>query len=458
MMLAAASQALQLNVTPGSLRTHLPALVNTQDNSVELKGSANVTDLALLRQMSRTVTTLDMSDLSIEAYTYPEGDYYGSAVFGAGEIPPYMLAGSAVSVFRFPAGVTSIGESAFAGSNLMVTTIPATVVSVGDYAYAACKRLTAVRFLSRPDLGAGMFKDCSALTNVDIPYVMTDIPESMFDGCVSYAVAPPEDVRSVGAYAYRGTAVEVLCLTQASALGDYCFADMPCLREIDIDLSDNIRVGTGAFYNDTALGMLPSWPGDMPDLVLAYSRGMQKQSFSSEVIGEAALANNADIGYVALGSGVRRIMAHAFRNLVSLEQVDVRELGQTMPDVDVSAFSGLENSDGRYDIVLNVAKETNDVWKEHPVWGLFDIKNMDTGIGSVPDAVSVSISIVRDGENVVVTSSEPVDYLGVFALDGTVLQETSPGVCVSEVTVSGHSDVVVVKAISAGREKIVKLR
>ena len=49
------SQALELTVTPGSLQSDMPALVNTQDKSLILRGSANVTDLALLKHLSRSV-------------------------------------------------------------------------------------------------------------------------------------------------------------------------------------------------------------------------------------------------------------------------------------------------------------------------------------------------------------------------------------------------------------------
>ncbi len=440
--MASASHALEIAVTPGSLVSELPALVNTQDKSLVLKGTAGEEDLALVSRMSHTVTTLDMSGLTIVT----------------GAIPQHMLTGSKVSVFRFPEGVTAIGESAFAGSNLRVVTLPESVTHVGDYAFASCPQLTAIRFLSMPELGSGVFKDCVALTTVEMPLEMTVVPESMFEGCVSYSQSPSEDVVSVGAYAYRGTAVERLDLMRAERLGDFCFADMSALSEINIDLSHDLEVGTGVFYNDGAVGMIPHWQGNMPDLALAYSSGRQKEPISSEVIGEAAFANNTDIGYVALSSGVREIKAHAFRNLLSLEQVDVRALGKNIPEVDPLAFSGLENADGRYDIILNVEKDTNNEWKEHPVWGLFNILNLDTGVVDNTDLGGYAMTIVRDGVTVSVSAGSPIDYLGVFALDGTVLHESRPAATEGEALLPDGSGVIVVKAVSAGREKVVKLR
>lgn len=457
-MMAATSHALEITLTPGSLRSELPTLVNTQDRSLVLKGRADVTDLALLKNMSRAVTTLDMSGLRIAAYTYTDGDYLGSVSFSDDEIPPRVLAGSAVTMVKFPASVSVIGESAFAGSSLRTVVIPSTVKRIDDYAFAGCKQLGAVRFVGNPELGTGILKDCVSLTLLETVVDLTDIPASMFDGCSSYATAPSADVVSVGDYAYRGTAVERLDLLCAERLGDFCFADMSSLTEVNIDLSHDLEVGTGAFFNDGALGMLPSWPGDTPGLALAYSRGRQKEAIHSEMIGEAAYANNTDIEYVKLGSGVRRIGAHAFRNLTALEQVDVTDLGTLMPDVDPLAFSGLENGEGRYDIILNVAKETNDHWAGHPVWGLFNINNMDTGIVDTPGNVPHVMTVSREGMSVSVVSSLPVDYLGVFALDGTVIHESRPATEKCEVYLPDGPDVLIVKAVSGTYEKVVKLR
>lgn len=452
------SQALELTVTPGSLQSEMPALVNTQDKSLILRGSANVTDLALLKHLSRSVTTLDMSGLRIDPYIYKDGDYYGIKNFEAGEIPPYMLTGSAVTVFKFPEAVTKIGESAFAGSMLRTMNVPASVTSVGDYAFSDCIRLSGIRFVSVPEFGKGVLKGCPSLTTVDFVEAIPDIPESMFDGCASYAAAPSEDIVSIGAYAYRGTAVEKLDLFKVEKLGDYCFADMPLLAEVNIDLSHEPEMGKGVFYNDSTIGILPNWEGVLPALSLAYTAGKQKRSFSFPVIEEAALANNTEIEYVALSSSVKEIKAHAFRNLSSLTQVDVNELGSDMPEVDPLAFSGLENSEGRYDIILNVAKDTNDTWQAHPVWGLFDIRNMNTGVGGAVEGTALNITITRNAGTVDIMASQPIDYAGIFSIDGTVLHESRPGVERHGVNGLDDYEVLLVKVVSGGKQKILKLR
>ncbi len=108
-MMAATSHALEITLTPGSLRSELPALVNTQDRSLVLKGRADVTDLALLKNMSRAVTTLDMSGLRIAAYTYTDGDYLGSVSFSDDEIPPRGICGDDGQVSGFGVGYRRVG-------------------------------------------------------------------------------------------------------------------------------------------------------------------------------------------------------------------------------------------------------------------------------------------------------------------------------------------------------------
>lgn len=448
--------ALQLSVTPGTLKDHLPAIVNTSDSRLELSGSADVTDLALLKQMSRKITTLNMSGLRIKAYDYPAGEsYMGLSKFAEGEIPPYMLVNTAITSFYFPAGVTRIDEAAFAATGLRVVTLPGTVTAVGDYAFSDCDKLVSFRFTSAPLYGKGVFKGCKSLKNIEFKENPGVIPESMFDGCAKYAQSPSPDAVTIGAYAYRGTAVETLELENVSVLGDFCFADMPALYSVTLDLTHITKAGQGIFYNDTALGYLPNWEGVLPELTMAYTAGQQPEILTSEVIGEGAFANNKAIEKICLGSQVKTIKANAFRNLSSLNMVDVTALGNTAPEVDRNAFSGLENEEGRYDIDLNVAKDTNRIWSEHPVWGLFNVKNMDTGL---VESVASSISVERLGDSVKVSSSVPVDYMAVYAVDGTVLYEARPGTDSHVAAGFDPTEMIIVKVISDNKEKVVKLR
>lgn len=448
--------ALRLDVEPGSLVDNIAALKYTNEKELVLSGSADVTDLVLLHDMSDAVKTLDMSALHIVAYTYTDGNYMGRKSFEAGEIPPYMLMGSKVETVKFPASVRIVGESAFAASNLIGVDLPATVERVGDYAFSNCRKLDVVTVLEPVTFGRGVFKDCCSLQTVSFGYAIAEIPEAMFEGCGEYSAALPESVTKVGGYAFHRAGLESVDMRTLKEIGDFAFAEMPYLKEVIFEMGNTVNVGKGAFYNSLAITELPNWEGVLPELVLSSTTGGKNLSVAYSEIGEAAFANNQTVEYLTLTRAVKSVAPHAFRNMKSLKQVNVTELGTEMPDVDPLSFSGLENSEGRYDIILNVEKDTNDTWAKHPVWGLFDIKNMHTIVGSVAQN-SVDINVRRDSDVLTVTSSSPIDFVGIYTLGGIKLSESSPDTESWQMSGIDPAAIVVVKVRSMGVTKVLKL-
>lgn len=455
-MLGQAVSALSIEIQPGTLTDNIGTLRYTKDAELVLTGSANVTDLVLLRDMSDAVRTLDMSALRIVAHNYTDGDYMGRKSFAADEIPPYMLIGSSVTTLRLPQSVRTIGESAFAASRLVRMELPTTVTAVGDNAFSNCQKLTSVTVSGPVKFGRGVFKDCSSLQRVSFGYMIDEIPEAMFEGCAAYSGQLPESVTKVSDYAFRGAGLESVDLRGITNIGAFAFADMPRLSEVIMETNEPINVGTGAFYNNTAISALPNWEGVLPELVLCYTTGNKSLTVAYSEIAEAAYANNEVVETLTLTNAVNRIAPHAFRNMKSLKQVNVTELGSRTPEIDPLSFSGLENIDGRYDIILNVSKDTNDKWAEHPVWGLFDIKNMQTGVGSVVKNV-LDISVRRNADVVTVTSSYPIDFVGIYTLEGIKLGESQPDSETWQMSGIDPAAVIIVKVQSVGATKVLKL-
>lgn len=142
--------------------------------------------------------------------------------------------------------------------------------------------------------------------------------------------------------------------------------------------------------------------------------------------------------------------------MTALETVNVIPLGDKVPETDESAFSGLLNEQGRYDILLHVEKNTSDVWKQHPVWGLFNIVDGGADVGSIAGQ-TVNVGIYRNADVLTVRSSALVDMIGVYTLDGKTLHESIP--CVDKFEVDGlpAEQVLVVKVVTGGSIRIVKL-
>lgn len=432
--------ALEVVMTPGSSSHDKLVLANTADDMVTLKGTTTSSELGVLKFMSRNVKSLDMAQLKISDGIIPEG----------------MLIGSGITSVALPSDIIAVEESAFAGSNLVSVTVPASVTAIGDYAFAECGNLRNVEILGETSLGKGVFKADKSLQSVKFTYSPVVIPESVFDGCGAYAETLSASVKEVGAYAYRGTALSVLDITHLTKIGDFAFADMPNLSEITFDVGNDIQTGKGVFFADTKITELPGFKDVLSPLLLAHTGGRATVYVNAGTIGEGAYANNQSIDTLTFGPQVQTIKANAFRNISKLSMVDARELGKNVPEVDQTSFSGLEDENGRYPVELNVAKETGETWKSHPVWGLFNIQEGGSNVVNVIDT-EFTVSATRNGDTVNVVSARPVEYLGIYNLAGLTLHESRP--YIDSITVSDLGDeVLVVKVVSDGHVKIFKLK
>lgn len=454
------ASALTIDLTPGGMSQEYVTIENTLESSLVLKGSADVRDLAYLKNMSGAIRNVDMSALEIKAYTYPEGhNYMGRTSFAAGELPHYALIGSNITSIILPADLKKIGDSAFVGSQLESIVFPDSEIEIGNYAFANVDRLQTVTFNNKVTLGVGVFKDCDSLTEVNFKYI-TEIPASLFDGCFSFTDQIPEEVVKIGDFAYRGTAIESLDLSNVKTVGDYAFAEMKNLREILVRIDNEMNVGRGAFFHDDGLDALPALNSDMSSAIFAHSKGVYKEHYiNSEKIEAGAFANNSSLDTIFLGENVKHIGAHAFRNLTSLSLVDVQSLdSNVIQDVDTDAFSGLENADGNYDIQLNVADGTNEQWAAHDVWKRFIIGNFDVGVDDVVSDAGVDVKIRKVDNSVNIMANYDIDYVGIFSLNGMTLHESKPASTEFSVSDLGTNDIVVVKVICRGIQKIVKLK
>lgn len=144
--------------------------------------------------------------------------------------------GSGASV-EIPNSVTSIAGSAFYNCRCLTNVvIPDSVISIGSYAFGGCSGI------SNLNLGSGVrtieqqaFTGCNALTSVVIPDSVTDIGSDAFARCtnltsvqlgsnvvnigkqafymcsaLSGEIELPVSVKSIGAYAFRSTALTKL--------------------------------------------------------------------------------------------------------------------------------------------------------------------------------------------------------------------------------------------------------
>ena len=333
--------------------------------------------------------------------------------------------------------------------------IPASVSGVGDYAFAGCENLKKVTFAGLPaKLGKGIFRNCTNLQTVDFKQGLNHVPEGTFYGCSSLQ-AMPAGVETIGAEAFRNSGITVVDLRGVTEVGEYAFADAVRLTTV---LSDGpVNIGDGAFAGDVALESIPELSGTVGQAMAAASGNALTRWLKSPIIGEAAFANNKNITVVKLGSKVREIKAHAFRNDSGIQAVNVAALGETVPVLDPDAFSGLEAEDGTYPIDLLVGEQHVDKWKEAEVWKKFNIRGT-SAVDQVREP-DYDVDIRREGETVTVTvtGAGPLDNVRASGVSGVTYYDGGKGQTVITVTVRAN-EIAVVCARQGDRIKIVKLR
>ncbi len=175
--------------------------------------------------------------------------------------------------------LTSVGNYALFGCSALKTlTVPA-LATVGDYAFAQ-SGLESISLSVTKSLGYKAIGDCAQLKDVSLPAVtefdasflvgsanietltllkaktfnfgdgrfadffpnlvsftgkaIEAVPDYFFDGCTKLSEVTIDSVTSVGAYAFRGTAVKTLALSSANTFGEGAFAYMSSLENVTL--------------------------------------------------------------------------------------------------------------------------------------------------------------------------------------------------------------------------------
>ena len=143
------------------------------------------------------------------SFTVPEGvTEIAEAAFSYASLREVIL----------PDSLLAVGAEAFASSALISIALPQRVERVGDAAFCGCRALEAV--ILSPDLtymGEEVFRDCTALRELDLPDSMEYVPPYLCTGGTSLIrVGLGERVTAICEGAFCGcTALRELCVPEA---------------------------------------------------------------------------------------------------------------------------------------------------------------------------------------------------------------------------------------------------
>lgn len=261
--------------TAGTLYTYLNEDELVSVTHLTLTGEIDARDFKLIRDKILFLEVLDLSGVSIKAYSGTEGTNENISDYKENEVPPKAFDNSfddrksrlttvvlpetvtvigeeafsqcrAMKNFEIPSSVTAISYYAFAGTGITSLIIPSSITTIGIQAFRGCKSLKSIELPSSiTELGNAAFEACDSLTSVTLPALLTSISHRLFYSCIGLKTV---DI---------GLAI--------TAIEDEAFFYCTALDSIKIPASVT-RIGYNAFTFCYSLSSIYSYPENPPDL------------------------------------------------------------------------------------------------------------------------------------------------------------------------------------------------
>lgn len=422
--LGSEAQGVTIFMSPGELMNSLPSA--TIEGELVLNGSIDIRDFNTLREIGREdVKVLDLSATKISSFNAPAPLHLGKSLFKADQLPAYALFNTAYETVKLPAGIKKIEDGALAGSSIKSIEIPEGVTSVGAYAFYNCPNLETVTLpTSLTSIGRNAFSNCPKLEYINLgETAVKTIPEECFAGDVSLTNIDAPQVLSVDSRAMAGSGIENVTLSQVGSLAPFALADMPNLMVLTV--SPQTKFAEGSLMNCVSLMSINGTPENVPDLFVANCPNLPAEEILSNAssIGRYALANTG-MSTIVLGNKLASIDENAFKGAQNLGYIEAEGVTESVPEADASAFAGLDPSQ----ITLHVNDSLIDDWKNHPVWGEFDItSNGTTGVSSAVADAQGDIRVTIKGGELIITAPEAIQAATIYDLSGKVLKHIAGG-------------------------------
>jgi hypothetical protein len=189
-------------------------------------GIIDARDFLVMKAMP-VLSVLNLSNVTIAAYTGAGGTVDSNINYAANAIPPYA----------YNSPPSCIGCSPHINTRLTSISLPTNITSIGDHAFANCKNLTGT--LTIPStvtyIGSTAFGGCSFTGTLTIPSSVTYIGSRAFGGCSISTITIPSSVTYIGDYAFS-----------------YCFGLTSIIDFNPVPLNGN-AMGDKVFEQDTAI-------------------------------------------------------------------------------------------------------------------------------------------------------------------------------------------------------------
>ncbi len=281
----------------------------------------------------------------LNGLTFPESlEYIGSEAFfrcgkltgtivltGVSEIGEEAFYGTFVSNVSIQGGITTIGEGTFRECSLLTDIeLPDSLIKIGDSAFRDCDSLPSISLPEGvTEIGSYAFEGCEKLKNIQLPETLTIIGRYAFIECKSLEnLTLPKGVTEIHPYAFYGceglTNVEIQ--GGLVTIGDSAFDSCGKLR--DISLPETVTsIGRRAFGDCVSLtsAVLPQNVNEISDNLFNGCTALKTVDVRGNVtaVGSGAFSGCVNLEEISLPESLERIDSSAFYNCASLGRISL---------------------------------------------------------------------------------------------------------------------------------------
>ena len=253
------------------------------------------------------------------------------------------------TINNVPAGLTDINEWCFESTALESVDLSNTNVTImKDGVFYNNKSLTSIKLPNKlENFWDNAFNGCTALNNIDMPSTVKGIYNSVFEGCTSLsnvtwnegcttlgnhvfkncplaAVTFPKTLGSIGEWAFEGTKLETVDLsnTQITRLPKGCFYNCQQLSDVKLPIALT-DIGECAFYKSAIASM--TFPSSLQKIDAWAFQFTQLTNVviptKTGHIGDGAFSDNANLTTVFINGVECYLAVSAFAKCDNLKDV-----------------------------------------------------------------------------------------------------------------------------------------
>lgn len=229
--------------------------------------------------------------------------------------------------------VTAIAGEAFKDcSKITQINIPESVTSIGDNAFESCTSLKKIVIAgSSCTVGEAAFLYCSSLEDITLPSALKIINDDTFYGCTSLAsIVIPETVEAIGNEAFRicSSLAQVNIPASVRVIRKNAFIGCTSVTAYNVASGNEVYSSVDGVlygpYNSPYDDEVISPVADKT--LIQYPAGNTAGSYTVQagtlIIGDCAFGGSENISTVVLPSGLKKIDSYAF-NESSVSQVNI---------------------------------------------------------------------------------------------------------------------------------------